>query len=94
MKILLTINVFQLYVHGYDLESLYHHIPKHLLPSEYGGEAGNIQSLNDYWEKILLNGHDDLVEWDKYGTNELLRPIPITEDTIMSMPDSSIFSLP
>lgn len=81
---------FQLYVHGYDLESLYKHVPKRFLPTEYGGEAGSIQSLIDHWEKKLLDNREALLEWEQYGTNELLRPgAPITEDSLESLGQSN-----
>lgn len=79
-------------MHGYDLESLYRYIPKKFLPTEYGGDAGSTQSLIDYWAKKLLDNYDSLAQWDEYGTKELFRPgAPITEDTIMSLPDVSCF---
>lgn len=77
-----------MYVHGSDLESLYQHVNKRFLPTEYGGEAGSIQSLIDDWEKKLIDDWESLKEWEKYGSNELNRAgPPITEETIMLMPD-------
>lgn len=58
--------------HGYDLKSSYHHIPS-VFPLYYGGEAGLINHLKE----ILLNSPDDMVEWEKFGTNQLHRPFPI-----------------
>ncbi|XP_055306928.1 alpha-tocopherol transfer protein-like isoform X2 [Sitodiplosis mosellana] len=81
-----------LFVHGYDLESLYRYIPKRYLPTEYGGDAGSIASIIDYWCKRLLDNYESLAQWDEYGTNELFRPgAPITEETIMALPDASSF---
>lgn len=72
-------------MHGYDLESLYKHVPKRFLPTEYGGEAGTIQSLIDHWEQKLLDNRDALAEWEQYGTNELLRPgTPVTEESLIA----------
>lgn len=83
-----------MYVHGYNLESLYQHIPKRFLPTEYGGNAGSMKHLIEHWENILVENHESLAAWEKYGTNELYRPgAPITEETIMAMPDSSMFPL-
>lgn len=77
---------FQLYVHGSDFESLYRHIPRRFLPTEYGGEAGSIQSLTAHWEQKFLDIRPSILEWDKYGTNELLRPgAPVTEETLLSI---------
>lgn len=82
-------------MHGYDLESLYKHVPKRFLPTEYGGEAGTIQSLIDHWEKRLLDSREALAEWENYGTNELLRPgTPITEESILASDEKNgIFNI-
>lgn len=86
---------FQLFVHGYNLESLYKHVPKRLLPSEYGGNAGSIDQLIAHWTEILVANHESLSEFEQLGSNELFRPgPPITEETIIAMPDSNMFLLP
>uniref|UniRef100_A0A0K8TNI0 Putative phosphatidylinositol transfer protein sec14 n=1 Tax=Tabanus bromius TaxID=304241 RepID=A0A0K8TNI0_TABBR len=61
-------------VHGKDMESLYKHVPKKLLPSEYGGEAGPIQDIIDYWENKVMSYRDYFLEEEEYGVNEKLRP--------------------
>jgi len=33
---------FQIHVHGSDRTSFYEHVPKAILPTEYGGEAGSM----------------------------------------------------
>lgn len=72
-------------MHGYDLESLYKHVPKRFLPAEYGGEAGTIQSLIDEWERKLMDRREELAEWEKFGTNELLRlGTPVTEESLIA----------
>lgn len=74
------------------MESLYKHVPKRFLPTEYGGEAGNLQSLIDYWETKLIEKQDTLMEYEKYGTNELLRRgPPVTEETLSSICDGNNF---
>lgn len=74
------------------MESLYRFIPKRFLPTEYGGDAGSTEYLSDYWYNRLLDNYESLAEWDQYGTNELHRPgAPITEETIMALPDASCF---
>lgn len=64
---------FQLYVHGDNLESLYKHIPKRLLPEEYGGEAGPIQDIITAWEKRIQSSADLLKSYEKYGVDEKKR---------------------
>lgn len=56
------------------MEALYKHIPKEMLPSEYGGDAGPIQDIVDYWEKKILSYRDYFMEEElKYGTDERKR---------------------
>lgn len=35
----------QTFVHGKDIEAMYEKVPKRLLPTEYGGEAGPLSEL-------------------------------------------------
>lgn len=67
-------NKSRLYVHGSDLESLYKHVPRRLLPQEYGGDAGPIQNIIDYWEQKIIAYRDYFLEEDQYGTDEKKRP--------------------
>jgi hypothetical protein len=60
-------------VHGSNFESLCKVVPQHLLPSEYGGNAGSIQSINERWEKKLLENRDYFLEASQYGTDEKKR---------------------
>lgn len=56
------------------MDDLYKAIPKKLLPTEYGGEAGTIKKISDSWEKKLISHRDYLMDEKNYGTNEKLRP--------------------
>jgi hypothetical protein len=38
--------LLQIQVHGSDLTSLHQQVPKEVLPTEYGGEAGSIE---EHW---------------------------------------------
>lgn len=58
-----------------DIESLYDHVPKHLLPTEYGGEAGSIAEIMDYWERKLWEYRDYLIDECNYGTDESKRVV-------------------
>ncbi|KAK4876425.1 hypothetical protein RN001_012847 [Aquatica leii] len=42
-----------------NVDALYQSIPKSILPEEYGGEAGPIQDLIDYWKRKV----EDYREW-------------------------------
>ena len=73
---LLTGFVFQslqLYVHGSNLEKLYQHIPKRLLPKEYGGEGDSLKDITANWEKKILSYREYFLEEDQYGTDERKR---------------------
>uniref|UniRef100_A0A1B0CUX6 CRAL-TRIO domain-containing protein n=2 Tax=Lutzomyia longipalpis TaxID=7200 RepID=A0A1B0CUX6_LUTLO len=79
----------RLHVHGDNLESLYEHIPKKLLPKEYGGEAGSVKELTVKWEKKFMDYRDYFLEEAKYGTDEKKRPgRPKTEETIFGIDGS------
>uniref|UniRef100_A0A1B0C811 CRAL-TRIO domain-containing protein n=1 Tax=Lutzomyia longipalpis TaxID=7200 RepID=A0A1B0C811_LUTLO len=56
-----------------DKESLFQFIPKRMLPTEYGGDAGPIQKIIDSVEKDLTEARDFFREEDAYGTNERKR---------------------
>jgi hypothetical protein len=42
-------SLLQIHVHGSDLTSFHEHVPKEILPIEYGGEAG---SIAENWGEI------------------------------------------
>lgn len=58
------------------LETLYDHIPQELLPTEYGGKAGSITEIMDYWENKLLEYRDYLIDESRFGTDENKRAVP------------------
>lgn len=66
-------NRSRLYVHGSNLESLYQHIPKRLLPKEYGGEGDSLKDITAAWEKKILSYREYFIEEDQYGTDERKR---------------------
>ncbi|CRK86620.1 CLUMA_CG000457, isoform A [Clunio marinus] len=63
----------RVYVHS-SLDSLYKVVPRRLMPSEYEGEAGSLQSLVEKWEKKLHSYRDYFVEDIKFGVDEKKRP--------------------
>ncbi|XP_055382855.1 alpha-tocopherol transfer protein-like [Condylostylus longicornis] len=68
------------------MESLYKMVPRKLLPTEYGGEAGSIIDIGKEWVKKL----DDYTEWfaeqENSKANESLRPgAPKTSDDLFGM---------
>lgn len=45
-----------------------------MLPTEYGGEAGSIQTISDNLKTKLLDRRDWFIEDELYKTNEAKRP--------------------
>lgn len=39
------------------MESLYKHVPKSMLPTEYGGDAGNVADLNSKWATMCVSAN-------------------------------------
>jgi hypothetical protein len=72
-KILSSIFCFQLYIHGTNYDSFNKVIPKRLLPKEYGGEVGTIQSLINEWEKKFMSYREFYIEEQQYKTDEKKR---------------------
>lgn len=66
-------NKTKLCVHGSNLESLYKVIPRHLMPLEYGGGAGSLESITDSWEKRIISYRDYYKEEEKFGVDETKR---------------------
>ncbi|KRT78511.1 CRAL-TRIO domain containing protein [Oryctes borbonicus] len=57
-----------------DLSSLQKHIPKAILPAEYGGDAGPIQDMIDFWKAKIESYAGWFKEDYQYKTDESLRP--------------------
>ncbi|KAG5672156.1 hypothetical protein PVAND_002309 [Polypedilum vanderplanki] len=67
-------NKTKLYVHGSNLNSLYKVIPRKLMPKEYGGEAGSLESIINTWEKRIISYRNYYKEEEKFGVDESKRP--------------------
>lgn len=66
-------NKTKLTVHGNNLNSLYEAIPKRLMPIEYGGDAGSIESIINTWEKRIISYRDYYKADEYYGVDESRR---------------------
>lgn len=78
-------------VHGDNVELLFGKVPRRLFPSEYGGEAGTIASIIEYWEKKIDSYTDYFIEeeLEKYGTDEKKRlGKPKNADTLFGLEGS------
>lgn len=79
----------QINVFAEDYEILYDIIPKRLLPFEYGGDAGKISEIMEYWVQKVLQYEEYFKEDAKYGTDEDKRPgIPQTTQTLFGLSGS------
>ena len=85
--------MFQVFIHGNSYDTIYEHIPKKLLPTEYGGDAGPIQDIVDFWEKKLISYRDYFLEDDKYGTDEKYRVNKLQNSDIVFGMDGSFKKL-
>ncbi|KAL1449707.1 hypothetical protein WDU94_002188 [Cyamophila willieti] len=56
----------RVHVHGINLKSLHEQVDPSILPTEYGGTAGPVQDLIDYWKQEVLNAKDWYLEEDKF----------------------------
>ncbi|KAM4622458.1 alpha-tocopherol transfer protein-like isoform 1-T2 [Discoglossus pictus] len=52
--------VNRFFLHGSDLTSLHNNVPKAILPEEYGGTAGKLDT--SLWSQILLASEEDFAE--------------------------------
>ncbi|XP_063529629.1 uncharacterized protein LOC134740905 [Cydia strobilella] len=64
----------RIHVHNKDYEGLYKHVPKEILPAEYGGNSGTIQEINEYWIQKVEEYGTWLDEDLQYGSDEGKRP--------------------
>nr|XP_022911953.1 retinol-binding protein pinta-like [Onthophagus taurus] len=56
-----------------NMDEIFKHIPKSILPNEYGGDGGPIQDLIDYW-KIKVDSYAEWFKEDaKYKSDESKR---------------------
>ncbi|CAG5047573.1 unnamed protein product [Parnassius apollo] len=63
----------RIFLHS-DTNDLYKYVPKEMLPTEYGGNAGSMDELHNAWMKKLEEYKDWFAEQEKYKANEALRP--------------------
>ncbi|XP_014483430.1 PREDICTED: alpha-tocopherol transfer protein-like [Dinoponera quadriceps] len=78
----------RIFMHS-DINTLYDHVPKEVLPSEYGGDAGPVQAIHDKWIKKLEEYTPWFAEQEAVKTNEALRPDkPKTHDDLFGLDGS------
>lgn len=78
----------RIFMHS-TMETLYEYIPREILPTEYGGDAGPIQAIHETWIKKLEEYGPWFAEQDSIKANELLRPgKPKTQDDLFGIDGS------
>ncbi|CAG9126186.1 unnamed protein product [Plutella xylostella] len=63
----------RIFLHS-DVNELYKHVPKEMLPAEYGGNAGPMNDLHNAWVKKLDEYTPWFAEQADVKANETLRP--------------------
>ncbi|XP_067015371.2 retinol-binding protein pinta isoform X2 [Anabrus simplex] len=64
----------RVHFHGDNMESVYQHIPKSVLPKDYGGDGPSVEELTAEWKKKIESYRDYFLEDSKYCSNEKKRP--------------------
>ncbi|XP_067015279.1 alpha-tocopherol transfer protein-like isoform X2 [Anabrus simplex] len=64
----------RIYIHTSNLETLYPHVPREVLPTEYGGFAGPIEEMHKDWVKKLESYIPWFKEQEALVANESRRP--------------------
>ncbi|XP_043267849.1 alpha-tocopherol transfer protein-like isoform X2 [Venturia canescens] len=78
----------RIYVHS-GMETLYEHIPKDILPTEYGGKAGPVKDIHDAWMKKLEEYRPWFEDQESVKATEALRPgKPKTQDELFGVDGS------
>ncbi|KAF2879515.1 hypothetical protein ILUMI_26657 [Ignelater luminosus] len=65
--------VKKIFIHDKE-EELYKIVPRSYLPKEYGGEAGTVDEIKDYWKKKIESYKDWFLEDEQYRCDESKRP--------------------
>ncbi|XP_021776719.2 alpha-tocopherol transfer protein-like isoform X2 [Papio anubis] len=68
-----VIGILQFFLHGSDLNSLHANLPRSILPKEYGGTAGELDTAT--WNAVLLASEDDFVK-------EFCQPVPACDSIL------------
>jgi CRAL/TRIO domain len=61
-------------IHPVSHETLYDHISRKILPTEYGGYSGSLEAIIQFWEHKLVSYRDYFLTDGQYRTEESLRP--------------------
>ncbi|KAK4297854.1 hypothetical protein Pmani_029763 [Petrolisthes manimaculis] len=59
----------RIHIHGSNLTKMYKHVPREMLPREYGGTSGTIQDIADYWVAKMDDHRDWFLEDENYAAD-------------------------
>jgi hypothetical protein len=75
----------RIHIHS-NMEDLYKHVPKSMMPTEYGGDAGSVKDLSEQWRAKLIDYNGYFKEQEASKANESLRPgSPRTADDLFGV---------
>lgn len=75
----------RIHIHS-KMDDLYKFVPKAMLPTEYGGDAGSIKDINETWRTKMATYTQWFKEQEASKANEALRPgSPRTADDLFGM---------
>ncbi|XP_032691515.1 alpha-tocopherol transfer protein-like isoform X1 [Odontomachus brunneus] len=78
----------RIFMHS-NINTLYEYVPKDILPTEYGGDAGPIQVIHEKWLKKLEEYKPWFAQQETMKANESLRPDkPKTHDDLFGLDGS------
>lgn len=68
---------------------MYKYVPKKILPTEYGGEAGSVKELGEASKKFVLENEEFFKVQQTLGTDEKKRPgKPQTSESVFGLEGS------
>ncbi|CAH1108276.1 unnamed protein product [Psylliodes chrysocephalus] len=72
----------RLFIHA-ATEELFEHVPKEILPKDYGGEERSVDELNELWKLKLERYQPRYEQLQKLKVNEVLRPEPLVNSDFL-----------
>lgn len=64
----------EIVIHPTTHETIFDHISRQILPTEYGGNSGSIAAIIKFWEHKLISYREYFLNDGHFGTDETKRP--------------------